>query len=132
MAITLMEDVRGGASQCVGIIETHLFLIVVILCLNMIRAVIFQMQILASVIVKPLAGTTVAVLLLIICLKNSTGHKFWTNISKFVANDWPYSELVYILSPIKPSHSGKFTSFFYATNITHVSNLDNIYIMAVS
>ena len=44
--------------------------------------------------------------------ENSTGRKFWTNISKFVANDWPYSELVYILSPIKPSHSGKFTSFF--------------------
>ena len=43
---------------------------------------------------------------------NSTGCKFWTNISDFVANDWPYSEFVYILSTIKHSQSGKFTSFF--------------------
>uniref|UniRef100_A0A7N2LJH9 Receptor-like serine/threonine-protein kinase n=1 Tax=Quercus lobata TaxID=97700 RepID=A0A7N2LJH9_QUELO len=50
--------------------------------------------------------------------ENSTGCKFWTNISDFVANNWPYSEFVYILSTIKHSHSGKEKWIWIGTGIT--------------
>ncbi|KAK4595070.1 hypothetical protein RGQ29_018714 [Quercus rubra] len=50
--------------------------------------------------------------------ENSTGCKFWTNISDFVANDWPYSEFVYILSTIKHSQSGKEKWIWIGTGIT--------------
>ncbi|KAK4595068.1 hypothetical protein RGQ29_018712 [Quercus rubra] len=50
--------------------------------------------------------------------ENSTGCKFWTNISDFVANDWPDSEFVYILSTIKHSHSGKEKWIWIGTGIT--------------
>ena len=80
MSVRLKEDVKGGISQTVGIMVTKLILKVVVSLKETIffipAIIVFQTQILPSVTVKLVAGTTVAVWPFIIYMKVQQGANF--------------------------------------------------------